>query len=63
MYFTNAHPLWRVSPGGCGDSIAEKTPSPGGNLPSNRYLTRLSLLPAVLVTSIVAEIMQIARVI
>ena len=26
--------------GGCENSIAEQAPSPGGNLPSNRYLTR-----------------------
>lgn len=26
--------------GGCETGIAEHAPSPGGNLPSNRYLTR-----------------------
>lgn len=49
MILPQCPPRTGVSPGGCGDSIAERAPSPGGNLPSNRYLTRLSLLPAVLV--------------
>ena len=35
-------------PGGCGCRIAGHTPSPGGNLPSDRYLTHDILLPAAL---------------
>jgi len=38
---------WTSRLGGCEISIAEKTPSPGGNLPSDRYLTRWFLLPTV----------------
>ena len=36
---------WTSRLGGCEISIAEKSPSPGGNLPSDRYLTRWFLLP------------------
>ena len=39
--------IWSSRLGGCEISIAEKSPSPGGNLPSDRYLTRWFLLPTV----------------
>lgn len=36
---------WASCLGGCEIRIAGQAPSPGGNLPSNRYLTREFLLP------------------
>jgi len=48
IYMKHARPKDFTGPlylGGCENSIAGQSPSPGGNLPSDRYLTRCSLLP------------------